>query len=77
MSKKQDNAVKAIDNMLHNLKKPKPIPYKDIVVFYQTLEEKYDKDIETLEKFLEADIEDEQKFAELKKISDLLEINIF
>ena len=77
MSRKQDDAVKAIDQMLHNLKKPKLIPYKDIINFYEHLEENYDDKLDEVEALLFEEINDEKKFEELKKISELLEMNIF
>jgi hypothetical protein len=77
MSKKQDDAINALDAMLHNLKKPKMIPYKEVVIFYQKLEEIYDDKLEELEKILMLEIDDEEKFEQLKKISELLEVNIF
>jgi hypothetical protein len=77
MSKKQDRAVKAIDEMLHNLKKPKLVPYKDIIKFYENMEENYDDRLDEIEELLFEEIDDEDKFEQLKKISELLEINIF
>lgn len=74
---KQDDAIKALDEMLHNLKKPKFVPSKDIIKFYENVEEVYDNSIEILEEILLQDIDDEEKFQELKKISELLELNIF
>lgn len=77
MNTKQDEAVKAIDALLHNLNKPKFIPRKDIINFYNKVETNYDTNIESLEHILFDEINNENKFEELKKISDLLEINIF
>lgn len=77
MSKKQDDAIKAIDSMLQNLKKPKLIPYKDIIFFYEQLEKRYDDKMEDFEQILFDEISDEEKFEKLKKISELLEANIF
>jgi len=77
MENKQDKAIRAIDNMLQGLNKPKVISYKDMMSFYQKLEENYDNYMEDLEQILSEEITDEVKFAKLKKISELLEINIF
>ncbi len=77
MENKQELAIKAIDNMLQNLKRPKVISYKDMISFYQKLEENYDDCMDELEQILSDEIDDEVKFAQLKKISELLEINIF
>ncbi len=74
---KQEQAIKAIDSMLQNLKKPKLIAYKDMVSFYQKLEENYDDYLDELEILLSEEITDEEKFKQLKKISNLLEMNIF
>ena len=74
---KQERAIKAIDSMLQNLNKPKIISYKDMVMFYQKLEENYDDNIHELEEILFQEVDDEIKFKQLKKISELLEINIF
>jgi len=74
---KQDKAIKAIDEMLHNLNKPKTISYKDIASFYKNVEELYDTKLEELEEILFQNISDKEKFEKLKKISELLEINIF
>jgi len=74
---KQEKAIKAIDEMLHNLNKPKIVSYKDIAKFYEKLEEVYDDKIDEIEEILFQEISDEKKFNELKKISKLLEINIF
>lgn len=74
---KQEQAIKAIDSMLQNLKKPKLIAYKDIVSFYQKLEENYDDYVDEMELFLSQEVTDEEKFKQLKKISNLLEMNIF
>lgn len=77
MSKKQDAAVQALDSMLNNFKKPKPIEYKDIILFYNALQEIYDNELELIEEALFEEIDDEAKFKELKKLSDLMEVNIF
>ena len=77
MSKKQTNAMKAIDEMIHNLKKPRLVPPENVVAFYNKLEEMYDDRVEEIETILLEEIEDEGKFDRLKKISELLEINIF
>jgi len=72
MENKQDKAIKAIDEMLQGLNKPKVISYKEIGLFYKKLEEIYDDKLEELEKILF-----EEEIDKLKKISELLEINIF
>lgn len=77
MSKKQDDAVRALDDMLHGLNKPKIVPYKDIVFFYEKLEEVYDDNLDELEAILFEEAASEEKFGKLKKISELLELNIF
>lgn len=74
---KQEKAIKAIDEMLHNLNKPKAVSYKDIVSFYKKVEESYDDKLKELEEILFDEISDKQKFEKLRKISELLEINIF
>lgn len=74
---KQEKAIKAIDEMLRNLNKPKAVSYKDIASFYKKIEEMYDGKLEELEEILFEEISDKQKFEKLKKISELLEINIF
>lgn len=77
MNEKQRNAMHAIDDMLKNLHKPKIIKTKEIRQFYASLEEHYDEKIEEIEEVLYQNISDEEKFERLKKISNLLEINIF
>lgn len=74
---KQEKAIKAIDEMLHNLNKPKTVSYKDIASFYKKVEELYDLKLEELEEILFQEMSDKEKFEKLKKISELLEINIF
>jgi len=76
-TKKQDDAVRAIDNLLHNLNRPKFIPREDIVYFYNEIETNYNSNIDSIETILFEEIKDEEKFDKLKKISNLLEINIF
>lgn len=73
----QESAVRAIDEMLKHLKKPKVIETKDVMKFYQVIETEYDEKIEELQQLIYSDIEDEEKFERLKKVSELLEINIF
>lgn len=78
MSKnKQEDAIRALDDMLKNLKRPKLIPYQDIINFYEQIEEFYDSRMEEVEAILFEEIDNEEKFDKLKKISELLEINIF
>ena len=74
---KQETAIKAIDEIIQNLQKPKAtISYKDIVFFYKAIEETYDERIGVLESALETMVEDEEQIEKLKKISQLLNSNI-
>jgi hypothetical protein len=76
MDKKQQ-AIKKIDELLKNLHKTKYIQTSEIKEFYAKIEENYDDAIEEIEMLLEEEIEDEHKFQKLKRISELLEVNIF
>lgn len=76
-SDKQREAIQAIDEMLKHLKKPRSIETKDIIEFYKAIEEKYDDNIQEIERIIFDEIEDEEKFDKLKKISKLLNINMF
>ena len=76
-TEKQNDAVKAIDSLLYNLNRPRFIPRKDIINFYNMAETNYDNNLDNVEAILFEEIADEEKLGKLKKISDLLEINIF